>query len=128
MGVSDPQNGIQQLEDHSDEIAAVIIVFRVREGCAFYSPHCTLYLKRVRELCDEHVVLLICDKIATGFGRTGKLFAMDIHDSHEWGVNVSWSQTRTLQWGARDIFGAARFESTVPVVQTSRSTESLSLT
>jgi adenosylmethionine-8-amino-7-oxononanoate aminotransferase len=67
------------LEARGDEVAAVVIEPLV-QGAAGMLVHPPGYLRAVRELCSEHGVPLICDEVATGFGRTGTMFACEQED------------------------------------------------
>ena len=61
-------------EQNADEVSAIIVepILQGSAGMKIYSP---VYLKKLREICDEYDVNLIADEIATGFGRTGEMFA-----------------------------------------------------
>jgi adenosylmethionine---8-amino-7-oxononanoate aminotransferase len=77
MRAEDAADALARLLDtHPGEVCAMIVEPRVQcaGGMRMHDP---VYLKRVRDLCDAHGVFLIADEIATGFGRTGTMFAFE---------------------------------------------------
>jgi adenosylmethionine-8-amino-7-oxononanoate aminotransferase len=72
----DPSHMELILDEHPGQIAAVIMEPLV-QGAAGMIVHPEGYLREVRELCDRDGVLLICDEVAVGFGRTGRMFASE---------------------------------------------------
>jgi adenosylmethionine-8-amino-7-oxononanoate aminotransferase len=67
------------LDAHPGRVAAVIVEPLI-QGAAGMLVQPDGYLRAVRELCDRHGVFLICDEVATGFGRTGRMFACEHED------------------------------------------------
>jgi 4-aminobutyrate aminotransferase len=78
VSVDDALAGIQHLfksEVESKRIAAILIELVQGEGGFYVAP--VPFVQALRKLCDEHGILLVIDEVQTGFGRTGKMFALE---------------------------------------------------
>ncbi len=81
VSVEQSMEAIQQLfkaDVDPKRVAAIILEPVQGEGGFTVAP--PTFMRAVRELCDQHGILMIADEIQTGFGRTGKLFAMEHYD------------------------------------------------
>ena len=81
VSVADSLRAIQQLfkaDIDPEQVAAIILEPVQGEGGFYVMP--AEFMRRLREICDRHGIVLIADEIQTGFARTGKWFAMDHHD------------------------------------------------
>jgi adenosylmethionine-8-amino-7-oxononanoate aminotransferase len=68
---------LQALLEHHGANTAAVIIEPLVQGAAGMLMQPDGYVRRVRELCEAYDVLLICDEVATGFGRTGRMFACE---------------------------------------------------
>jgi len=82
VSVEDSLNALQQLfKTDVDPKRVAAIIFEPVQGEGGFNVAPTEWVRALRKLCDEHGILLIADEVQTGFGRTGKLFAMEHYDA-----------------------------------------------
>lgn len=87
LGCSDPRQCGMQCADELEQLmlthgatCAGVVIEPLVQGAGGMLVHPQGFLSRVRELCDRHGLLLITDEVATGFGRTGRMFACEHED------------------------------------------------
>ncbi|WND02973.1 4-aminobutyrate--2-oxoglutarate transaminase [Temperatibacter marinus] len=82
ISVKDALNGVKALfksDIEAHDVAAIILEPVQGEGGFYQAPK--EFMQALREICDEHGILLICDEVQTGFGRTGKMFATEHYET-----------------------------------------------